>query len=379
MGATATHAAEFFAATGAISAIAVVMFSRVAPLIGIMDVPGGRKQHAGAVPLVGGISIFVALLAGAVMVGIAPRAGYFLLALSIIIAVGMWDDVAEISPRIRFVIQIIASTLMIWGANVQLSSLGDLFGYRPLGLWILGVPLTIFAIVGVVNSVNMMDGMDGLAGCTALTAFAWYALVANDAGLDVQFHMALLLCGGIAGFLLFNLRFPWQPRARVFLGDAGSLMIGFALGWFAIDLTQGEGRTFPPVAALWIIVLPLVDCVSLMARRVRMGKSPFDGDRHHIHHYFLARGFTPSQTLAILTGLSVFFGAVGYFGWRLHVPEPVLFWGFLASFILYHRWIDNAWKRVEASRVLDASRAPGVEPAVAPLLADEQEEAISAS
>ena len=110
--------------------MAVVMFSRIAPLIGVMDVPGGRKQHAGAVPLVGGISIFVALLAGAVMVGIAPRAGYFLLALSIIIAVGMWDDVAEISPRIRFVIQIIASTLMIWGANVQLSSLGDLFGVR---------------------------------------------------------------------------------------------------------------------------------------------------------------------------------------------------------------------------------------------------------
>jgi UDP-GlcNAc:undecaprenyl-phosphate GlcNAc-1-phosphate transferase len=115
-------------------------------------------------------------------------------------------------------------------------------------------------------------------------AFAWYAGVAADSGLEIQFKIAVIFCGAIAGFLLFNLRFPWQRQARVFLGDAGSLMIGFALGWFAIDLTQGPGRTFPPIAALWILLLPLVDCVSLMTRRLRSGKSPVVADRRHIHH-----------------------------------------------------------------------------------------------
>jgi len=211
--------------------------------------------------------------------------------------------------------------------------------------------------VGVVNSLNMMDGLDGLGGSVSFVAFAWYAAVAEASGLDVQFKTALIFCGAIAGFLLFNLRFPWQKHTRVFLGDAGSLMIGFALGWFAIDLTQGPGRTFPPIAALWVLVLPLADCVSLMTRRITAGRSPFVADSHHIHHYLLARGYSHGQTLAILVGLSVLFGAVGFFGWRLGVPEPFLFWPFFFGYFAYHYWIKSAWKRIDLQR----ASAPAVE------------------
>ena len=357
MGEVATRALEFFIATVGLSAAAIVVFSRLAPSMGIVDEPGGRKAHAHPVPLVGGLAIFAALLAGAVIMGIAAQAGYFLFTLSIIIAVGLWDDVTEISPRLKFGIQVIASLLMIYGAQVQLHTLGNLLGFRIVGLSILAVPLTVFAIVGVVNAVNMMDGMDGLGGSLAITAFGWYAVVAMDSGLDVPFYTALVLCGAIAGFLLFNLRFPWQPHARVFLGDAGSLMIGFALGWFAIDLTQGPGRSFPPIAALWVLLLPLADCVSLMLRRLARGRSPFNGARDHIHHYLLARGFTPSQTLAILTAMSVLFGAVGYFGWRLELPEAALFWPFFFGFFLYHAWIKRAWARLERTQATSAQVA----------------------
>lgn len=336
--------------------LATIILARAAGPLRLVDHPGGRKAHGQPVPLVGGLAIFLALLCAASLAGVATRASYFLFTLSIVIAVGMWDDVADLRPRVKFGIQIIASCLMIWGAGVQLNSVGDLLGWRSIGLWVFAIPLTIFAIVGVVNSLNMMDGLDGLGGSLAFMAFAWYALVAAGSGLEVQFKMALIFCGAIAGFLLFNLRFPWQPHARVFLGDAGSLMIGFALGWFAIDLTQGEGRTFPPIAALWVLLLPLADCVSLMTRRVTARKSPFVADRHHIHHYLLARGFTHGQTLAILVGLSALFGAVGYFGWRLDVPEYALFWLFFFGFFGYHFWIKRAWK------VLDEQIAamPGV-------------------
>ena len=332
----------FFAGTAA-----TIVLARAAGPLQLVDHPGGRKVHDHPVPLVGGLAIFVALLGAAAVVGVAASVAYFLLALSIVIAVGLWDDVTDIRPRVKFAIQIIASCLMIWGAGVQLHSVGDLLGWRPLGLSVLAVPITIFAVVGVVNSLNMMDGLDGLGGSIALVAFAWFAAVAGISGLEVQFQTALIFCGAIAGFLLFNLRFPWQPRARVFLGDAGSLMIGFALGWFAIDLTQGAGRTFPPIAALWVVLLPLADCVSLMTRRVFQGKSPFVADSHHIHHYLLARGFTHGQTLAILVGLSALFGAVGYFAWRFGVPEPVLFWPFFAGFFAYHFWIQRAWHRLD--------------------------------
>jgi UDP-GlcNAc:undecaprenyl-phosphate GlcNAc-1-phosphate transferase len=330
--------------------VATALLARAAGALNLVDHPGGRKKHARPVPLVGGLAIFIALLGVAALTGIANSAAYFLFALSIVIAVGLWDDVTDIRPRVKFAIQIIASCLMIWGAGVELTSVGDLTGLRPIGLWIFAVPMTIFAVVGVVNAVNMMDGLDGLGGSIALVAFAWYAAVAALSGLDVPFKVALIFCGAIAGFLVFNLRFPWQRQARVFLGDAGSLMIGFALGWFAIDLTQGEGRTMPPIAALWVLLLPLADCVSLMARRIVARKSPFDADSHHIHHYLLARGFTPQQTLATLVIISALFGAVGFVGWRLHVPEPALFWPFFFGYFSYHWWIQRAWRAIDAKR-----------------------------
>jgi UDP-GlcNAc:undecaprenyl-phosphate GlcNAc-1-phosphate transferase len=355
-------ALAFACAAVGLSGLAVLLLSALAPTLGLVDIPGGRKLHARAVPLVGGISIFVALLVASRFAGIFHNASWFLLALSVVIAVGFWDDVTEIRPRLKFAIEVIASAIMIWGAGVELHSVGNLLGWRPIGLWLFAAPLTVFAIVGVMNAVNMLDGMDGLGGSVAFVAFAWYAAIAWFSGLDVQFGTALILCGAIAGFLLFNLRLPWQSQAKVFLGDAGSLMIGFALGWFAIDLTQGEGRTLPPIAALWVLMLPLVDCVSLMARRIRAHKSPFDGDRHHIHHYLLARGFSHNQTLAILVSLSSLFGAIGFAAWRLEIPEPFLFWPFFLGFFAYHAWIQRAWRKLEMQNAeASAVLAPGTD------------------
>ena len=352
-----------FATSLALSAGSVLVFTRIAPSLGLIDVPGGRKAHQNPIPLVGGLAIFTALLATSWMFGIAHPASYLLFALSIVIAVGCWDDVAEISPKLKFGIQIVAAAIMIWGAGVHLDTVGNLLGFRPIGLSLFAIPVTIFAIVGVVNAVNMMDGQDGLAGSISFVAFAWYAVVARESALPLQFSLATLFCGAIAGFLLFNLRFPWQPRARVFLGDAGSLMIGFALAWFAIDLTQGRSRSFPPIAALWVLLLPLADCVSLMVRRLRAGKSPFVADSRHIHHYLLRKGFSHGQTVSILVGLSAAFGAVGYLGWKLGAPEAALFWPFFFGFFAYHAWIKSAWEKVEQAERSVPAQDPTIQSA----------------
>jgi UDP-GlcNAc:undecaprenyl-phosphate GlcNAc-1-phosphate transferase len=358
-------------ATLGLASGAVWSFSKVAPTLGMIDHPGGRKAHARPVPLVGGISIFLTLLATSAFTGIMLDASYLLFALSLVIGIGLWDDVTEISPRLKFAIQIVASAVMIFGAGIELHSVGNLLGWHPIGLWIFTIPMTVFAVVGVVNSINMMDGMDGLAGSIVLVAFAWYALVAKTSGFMLQYDVARILCVAIAGFLLFNLRFPWQKHARVFLGDAGSLMLGFTLGWYAIDLTQGVGRTFPPIAALWVVLLPLADCVSIMGRRIRAGRSPFVADRHHLHHYLHARGFTHGQTLTIMVGLSGGFGAVGYFGWRLEVPEPALFYPFFFGFFVYHLWIQRGWKKLEEkNKSIDTG-------AFTPAVGDEKEQPVS--
>jgi UDP-GlcNAc:undecaprenyl-phosphate GlcNAc-1-phosphate transferase len=341
-----------FTAT-AISVVAALLatwfLARIAPRIGLVDRPGGRKDHALPVPVIGGLALVATLLVGEFAFGRAAIPPSFLAAAIILVAISVWDDWKELHHLPRFVGQAVAVLVMVYAGGVQLASVGDLLGWRPIGLGFLGVPLTVFAVVGVINAVNMIDGMDGLAGSLALVALGWYGVAATltgDAGLAA---LAWFLCGGLAGFLVFNLRLPWQPKARVFLGDAGSTLLGFALAWFAIDLSQGSGPAMPPIAALWVVLLPLADTVSLIARRRSRGRSPFHADREHIHHFLLARGLSVNATLLVLVGVSAVFGAVGVLGWRAGVPEPVLFWAFFFLFFGYHYAIKAAWRRSRAA------------------------------
>jgi UDP-GlcNAc:undecaprenyl-phosphate GlcNAc-1-phosphate transferase len=273
-----------------------------------------------------------------------------LLAVAILTAVGAADDKRHLRPSVRFAAQIVACLVMIFVAGVELKSVGDLIGFGAIGLWIFSIPMTVFAVVGVINAVNMIDGADGLAGTLSLMALAWYGGMAQLSGLVGLMTVAIVLCGALAGFLAFNLRFPWQPKARVFLGDAGSTLLGFVLAWMAVTLTQGPDGSVPPISALWVVLLPLADTVSLCARRLRRGQSPFEANREHIHHLLHALGLTHTQTLLALTAVSALFGAVGFFGWRLGISEPVLFWAFSCLFFAYHFAAQAAWKRLDDRR-----------------------------
>ncbi|MGE0358420.1 MAG: MraY family glycosyltransferase [Burkholderiales bacterium] len=327
------------------AAAAIVVLARLARPLGLVDHPGGRKTHAREVPVVGGIAVFLATVACTALAGVAIPLASYLAAAALMVAIGAWDDRSALRPRWRFGAQVGAAAIMVFGAGIELQGVGDLLGLRPIGLWVLAAPLTIFAVVGVINAVNMIDGMDGLSGLVSLAALGWYAAVALGQGQRDLFLLAAIVAGAVAAFLVFNLRTPWQAHARVFLGDAGSMMIGLTLAWLAVDLTQGPGRSFPPICALWVILLPLADCVSLMTRRAFSGRSPFSPDREHIHHYLLARGLSVNRTTWLLAAVSTAFGAVGYFGWRLGVPEPVLFGVFFFAYFAYHFAMKRAWRR----------------------------------
>lgn len=140
------------------------------------------------------------------------------------------------------------------------------------------------------------------------------------------------------------MRLPWQRRARVFMGDSGSLMLGFLLAWAAIRVTQAENNALPPAVALWFFAIPLLDTVSLMLRRMLKGKSPSHPGRDHLHHILLRVGYTLSQVVHFIYLVAVAFGLIGFFGWRLGVPDAVLFYGFLAVFSLYFYGVRHAWK-----------------------------------
>jgi UDP-GlcNAc:undecaprenyl-phosphate GlcNAc-1-phosphate transferase len=330
--------------------VAVIYLRKLAPALGLIDHPCHRKHHADPVPLVGGLAVFATLCVAFLLLPTVRDQWPLLLAVALLVAVGTGDDAHELRPAVRFAAQIVACLAMIYVAGVEIESVGNLIGFGPIGMWVFAVPITVFAVVGVINAVNMIDGADGLAGSVSLVALAWYGGMAQLSGFVGLMTVAIVLCGALAGFLAFNLRFPWQPKARVFLGDAGSTLLGFVLAWMAVTLTQGPAGSVPPISALWVLLLPLADTVSLCARRLRRGQSPFEANREHIHHLLLALGLTHTQTLLALVAGSALFGAVGFFGWRLGISEPILFWAFFCLFFAYHFAVQAAWKRLHDRR-----------------------------
>jgi UDP-GlcNAc:undecaprenyl-phosphate GlcNAc-1-phosphate transferase len=208
-------------------------------------------------------------------------------------------------------------------------------------------------VLGTINAVNMADGLDGLAGGLVLVSLAFFGAAAWDLGLDRPCKLIVLMAMTVCGFLIFNLRFPWQHRARVFMGDSGSMMLGLFLTWFAVELTnRPSGGTLEPMSAVWFIAVPLMDMGLVIARRLFKGLSPFAADRTHLHHILLAVGFSAGQVTWMLIGLAVACGAFGWFGWKAGLPGYAMFYAFVGLFgvaILLRR---RVWRLLRTLRRL---------------------------
>lgn len=324
----------------------LLVLRNLAPRIGLVDTPGGRKAHQGAVPLVGGLAMFVGFSFALLMLDqpLGPLRG-MMAGATLLVVIGVLDDFHELSSASRFVVQIGAALMMVFWGGVELVDLGYLVSADSLvelGIW--SVPLTVFATVGVINALNMIDGVDGLAGSVTALSLAALILVALLGGEPRAAAVLGLLLASIAGFLVLNLRFPWQPRAKVFMGDAGSMFLGFVLAWFLIDFTQGDDRLISPATALWLLGIPLIDTVTMMLRRILRRRSPFAPDREHFHHILLLAGFSPAQTLLIMGSVSALMAVVGLLAHFQGVPEWVMFYAFLLLFGSYFWMIRRAWK-----------------------------------
>ncbi|MBI1284679.1 MAG: undecaprenyl-phosphate alpha-N-acetylglucosaminyl 1-phosphate transferase [Thiobacillus sp.] len=334
-----------------VTALLIVLLRHHAPRLGVVDVPGGRKHHHGDIPLVGGLGMFgglalIALLTGSFFTAQAP----FFAAMSLLVITGFLDDRDGLSPRIRFALQAVAALIMVYGADVRLTNFGDLFGLGDVTTGRFSAPITVFAVLGVINAINMIDGVDGLAGGVSLIALLVFSAFAAAGGFLDLTLLSPLVCA-VAGFMLFNLRTPWRSHASVFMGDVGSVLLGFSLAWYAVDLAQAR-HAFTPITAIWILAIPLMDTTALMIRRVRKGRSPFSADREHLHHILLRAGFTPGQTVAIVYVLSLLLAAFGVAGWSQGVPEYMMFYSFMALFGLYYYGVHRAWKLMKQLRRL---------------------------
>jgi UDP-GlcNAc:undecaprenyl-phosphate GlcNAc-1-phosphate transferase len=320
--------------------VAIVVLAPIARRIRWVDSPGGRKMHTGDVPLTGG---------AAIVIGVAMSVSQFpglhtpeilsLLAAGVcMLAIGVWDDQRGLSPRIRIVLTMILAMLVVRFEAFQLHNLGSLLGLGDFTTGWLAIPFTLFCIVGVVNALNMSDGIDGLAGGLSAIALMGMAWVAFFAGQGRQMMLCAILVSALLAFLCFNARSPFRAKAAVFMGDGGSMFVGFSVAALLITLSQAaptQPRAMTPVTALWLFALPLLDTVSVLVWRIVKGSSPFTPDREHFHHILQEAGYTPGQAVAILWAIAALLAVVGLCGNALSLPESWMFAGFLGVFVVY--------------------------------------------
>lgn len=334
----------------AVTALALWLFLPLCRSLGLVDRPGGRKDHARPTPLVGGLAM--ALGVGSVLLlhpHVPTSFQAFSAAALILLAVGFLDDLRDIKWYWRILAQVASALIMIYWGGVRVESIGPIFSVAPIELGALSVPFTIFATVSVINAVNMCDGVDGLAGTLCLVALAMLAAAAVYSGNIVLFAALIPMMGAIAAFLLFNMRFPWQRSAQVFMGNAGSMFLGFTIVWVAFRLTQNPAHPVSPAIAPWLIAPPLVDTVVLFVRRIRGGKSPFAADTEHMHHLMLAGGFSPAQVVVLLGGASAVLGAGACLLYMAGIArETTLVLGFVAMTV-YYFWLTRRRERAVAA------------------------------
>lgn len=259
-----------------------------------IDVPRERHAHDAPIAKIGGIAFAVATFI-AVLIW-APKDPLILTSLlggAVIVAFGVWDDRTGLNHRMKFIGQVLAAAIVIGLAGVRLSSLPFVDDVL-LPVW-LAVPLTLIVIVGVTNAVNLSDGLDGLAGGLSLISFAGVAYLAYQANEPLLVLLMVSVLGGLLGFLRFN-TYP----ARIFMGDAGSQFLGHYLAVAAILLTDATRTVYSPLLALFIWGIPLLDTVGVMGQRLWERRSPFVGDRNHVHHKLLAIGLTHGQAVTLI-------------------------------------------------------------------------------
>lgn len=321
-----------------LSAGLILLLAGPAGRWGLLDLPSTRKHHRQPVPLVGGIAIWAAFTAGLLLKPESlPDYGFLLGGMTLMTLLGLLDDIHPLSPWFRLLFQVLAVLLMGLADHAVLTNLGNLLGSGDILLTHAAWLFTLFAVVGLINAFNMMDGVDGLAGGQALIATGWLVLMGFHAPLRVEARLEslLILAMAIAGFLLFNLRHPGRARASVFMGDAGSNLLGFVLAWFLIRMSQGEARELDPITAVWLLALPLMDTVAVMIRRLMAGRSPFAADRQHLHFLLLGYGWSQVRAVAILLLIAFGLGGLGVLAQWFGVPEYLRFYALVVVFLLY--------------------------------------------
>lgn len=294
-----------------ITAIVIPVVVRVAREKHLMEEPNGRSSHWQKTPSLGGVAIFAAVAVVFTVVAqwvSTPNTALFQVLPSIIILffIGLKDDILVIDPVKKLIAQLIASGMFIFLTDIRISDLHGVFGIFDLPYGI-SFGFTLFIFVVITNAYNLIDGIDGLAGCLGILAATFYGFYFALADVLWMAILCATLVGALSGFLWFN----FSKTQKIFMGDSGSLVVGFILAVLSIKFIQfNEGYNAvyvhnAPTIAIAILGIPLFDTLRVFGHRLVRGNSPFIADRNHIHHLLVERGLSHGKTSFWLSAISV--------------------------------------------------------------------------
>lgn len=335
----------------------------------LIDIPDDRKRHDGAVPLCGGIAIFLAFaIAASIVQGTSDQANILQLlpGLALVLVTGVLDDRFNLPVMPRLSAQLLAAAFIIGMAGIERLSLGMNIALPSTGptaesgaIFLAGPLFLLLAltfIVGLINAVNMSDGVDGLAGASSAAAFFWLAVIGFDFGQHRLGLQTLALAAACLGFLVFNMRHRWRMKASLFLGDGGSTLLGAALAGTSLILASGEPAIAFPVL-LWVVAVPVIDTLSLIIRRLAVRRSPFSADRQHLHHLLMDAGLSCGQTAMAVMALNLLAGAVAYIAIRTGVPAWIMLVSLLLPAVLHTLFVRRMTRSQHPAIVVVATIA----------------------
>jgi UDP-GlcNAc:undecaprenyl-phosphate GlcNAc-1-phosphate transferase len=289
--------------------------------LNVLDLPNHRTVHLQETPRLGGISIFVSFCAGVAIFSLGHSFDSYLAILAggcVVATVGFFDDLFVLNCYKKLLAQTAAAGIAVYfGFRIEMITL---FSGTPIELGIFSIPLSLFWIVGVINAINLQDGLDGLAGGISTLLAACFLTIGLVTGSFLVTSFSLILIAPTLGFLKHNFR-----PARIFMGDTGSLFLGFALACLAIEAFTRPGMGTNIVAMFVPFCVPLTDTLLAILRRLSNGQHPFHADKKHIHHMLLESGLTQTMAVFIEYVTTLVFGALGI---------AVFFWGNFLGYLL---------------------------------------------
>jgi UDP-N-acetylmuramyl pentapeptide phosphotransferase/UDP-N-acetylglucosamine-1-phosphate transferase len=292
------------ACISSITAIPVII--KISRLKNLMADPGERSSHMTKTPTLGGVAIFASTLISYFLWENPDEGQLIHLSISAIVILfflGVKDDILILSPKKKMFVQVVVSALVVIFADLRIENLFGIFGVNEVP-YALSLPLTVFIFIALINAINLIDGIDGLAGGIGMIAGGMFGL-----WFFLNGHFALAcLASSMSGALLGFLRFNYSKTSKIFMGDTGSLIVGFLLSMFALKFIQLniEYRFNPnasfsaPILAICVLIVPIFDTLRVFIIRLKDKKSPFVGDRNHLHHILIDSGLSHFQTSVIL-------------------------------------------------------------------------------